>query len=103
MWPENLVTPTACRTETVQKIVREREDIWFKTPCTVDRVGDYTAAVQRTLRARGYYHGRITGEVVWGTRRAIRKYQVENGLDSTTLSLASARQLGLVAVERQVE
>jgi len=96
----NLLSPSVYRTETVQKIVREREDIWFKTPCRADRVEDYVATVQRALKVRGHYNGRISGEMDWGTRRAIRRYQKPLGLDSETLSLASARLLGLVAVER---
>ena len=36
----------------------------------------------------------------WATRRAIRQYQVREGLDSAILSLAAARRLGLVAVDR---
>ncbi len=95
-----LITPAAYRTETVQKILRERADIWFKTPCSDVRVGAFEASLQRALKVRGFYHGRITGEMDGRTRRAVRKYQMPLGLDSTTLSLASARKLGLVAVER---
>lgn len=98
-----LISPAAYRTETVQKILREREDIWFKTPCSDVRVGDFTASLQRALKARGHYIGRISGDLDGRTRRAIRKYQVDLGLDSGTLSLASARRLGLVAVEREVK
>lgn len=95
-----LLSPAAYRTETVQKILQERADIWFKTPCSGVRVGAYTASLQRALKVRGYYHGRISGEMDGRTRRAVRKYQLPLGLDSGTLSLASARRLGLVAVER---
>jgi hypothetical protein len=97
-----LLTPAAYRTETVQKILQERADIWFKTPCSKVRVGEFTASVQRALKVRGLYHGRITGQLDGRTRRAIRKFQLPE-LDSETLSLASARRLGLVAVERVSE
>ena len=95
-----VLSPAAYRTETVQKIVQERADIWFKTPCFGVRVGAFTASLQRALKVRGLYHGRISGEMDGRTRRAVRKYQQPLGLDSGTLSLASARKLGLVAVER---
>jgi len=96
----NLLIPASYRTETVQKILQERADIWFKTPCSDVRVGEYTASLQRALKVRGMYLGRITGNLDRPTRRAVRRYQAPRGLDSETLSLASARSLGLVAVER---
>jgi putative peptidoglycan binding protein len=96
-----LVNPAAYRTETVQKIVQERADIWFKTPCADVRVDAFNASLQRALKVRGIYRGKITGEIDLWTRRAVRRYQKPLGLDSGTLSLASARTLGLVAVERE--
>jgi peptidoglycan hydrolase-like protein with peptidoglycan-binding domain len=41
----------------------------------------------------------VTGTYDWLTRRAVQTYQKEQGLDSATLSLAAARQLGLVAYD----
>jgi hypothetical protein len=98
----NLLTPAAYRTVTEQKILEERADIWFKTPCSDVQVGAFTASVQRALKVRGLYHGRITGLMDGRTRRAIRKFQLPD-LNSETLSLTSARKLGLVAVERVSE
>jgi hypothetical protein len=95
-----LVTPAAYRTETRTTIVRDREDIWFKVPCPTDRVEDFTASVQRALKARGFYAGRITGAMDAKTRRAVRAFQLTLGLDSERLSLDAARKLGLVAVPR---
>ncbi len=95
-----LVSPAAYRTETVQKILRKREDIWFKTPCRNERVGDFHASLQRALKVRGYYSGQITGQMDMRTKRAVRKFQAPLGLDSATLSVASARRLGLMAVPR---
>jgi putative peptidoglycan binding protein len=97
----SLVTPAAYRTETVQKIVQERADIWFKTPCADVRVDAFNASLQRALKVRGIYRGKINGEMDIWTRRAVRRFQKPLGLDSGTLSLASARTLGLVAVERE--
>ncbi len=95
-----LLTPASYRTETFQKIVTERADIWFKVPCQEDKVDAYVASLQRALSVRGYYRGKITGELDLRTRKAIRRYQKPRGLDSNKLSLDSARSLGLAAVER---
>ncbi len=97
----SLLEPAAYRTETLQKIVQERADIWFEVPCGPEKVGDFTASLQRALAARGHYRGRITGELDPRTRHAIRSYQLQHGLDSNKLSLASARRLGLVAIDRE--
>ena len=43
--------------------------------------GDSLAVdVQRALRSRGYYRGRIDGEIGSGSRSAIRNYQRDHGL-----------------------
>jgi hypothetical protein len=95
-----VVTQATYRTETVTTILKEREYTWFKVPCSTDKVEDFDASLQRALKARGYYSGRISGQIDTRTRRAIRKYQATLGLDSDTLSLEAARALGLVAVPR---
>ncbi|MEM8591707.1 MAG: peptidoglycan-binding protein [Pseudomonadota bacterium] len=95
-----LRSPPIYKTETRQAIVRERNEIWFETPCDPDLTPDFIASVQRALAARGHYRGNATGVLDSRTRRAIRAYQAPQGLDSAILSLAAARQLGLVAVPR---
>ena len=92
--------PASYRTRTRQQIVRERSENWFQTPCPVDLGPDFTASLQRALQARGLYHGLITGRLNERTRQAIRAYQSSEGPDSPFLSLKAARELGLVAVDR---
>ncbi|MEO1139646.1 MAG: peptidoglycan-binding domain-containing protein [Pseudomonadota bacterium] len=91
--------PAVYKTETKQMIVRERRETWFETPCSVDLTQDFNASVQRALKARGHYRGPINGEMDARTRAAIRAFQKPQGLDSGILSIAAARQLGLIAVE----
>lgn len=87
------------RTETRQSILREREEIWFRTPCADELNAEMIETLQRALNARGYYSGQITGRMDTPTRRAIRAYQRPLGLDSGLLSLSAARQLGVVAYD----
>ncbi len=94
-----VIRPASYRTETTQKIVRERKDSWFETPCPRMMTPQFIASVQRALAVRGLYHGPITAEMDARTRAAIRRYQKPRGLDSGILSLATARELGLAAVE----
>ena len=89
--------PAVYKTETRQQIVKERRELWFETPCSSEMTPEFVASLQRALAARGYYRGPDNGEMSARTRRAIRDYQREQGLDSAILSKAAARQLGLVA------
>lgn len=88
------------RSETQQRIVQERRETWFETPCDAFWTDEFTATLQRALKVRGMYNGAITGALDKRTRAAIRRYQAPQGLDSSILSLAAARKLGLIAVER---
>lgn len=96
----HVVQPAIYRTETLQRIVKERRETWFEAPCPAQLTGEFIASVQRALQARGLYAGRVTGIMDGRTRAAIRRYQSEQGLDSGILALETARQLGLIAVTR---
>lgn len=91
--------PSIYKTETQQKIVRERVETWFRTPCPSEMTEEFIASLQRALSVRGYYVWSITGQMDARTRAAVRRYQDPQGLDSGILSLAAARQMGLAAQE----
>lgn len=91
------------KTETSQKIVKERKELWFETPCAPTLTPEFVSSLQRALNARKHYRGAVTGYIDSRTRAAIRKYQKEQGLDSSILSLAAARKLGLVSYGNEPE
>ncbi len=95
-----IAEPAIYKTETSQRIVKERQETWFETPCAADLTPEFNASVQRALKARGQYGGPVNGMLDARTRAAIRAYQKAQGLDSGILSVAAARQLGLVAIPR---
>ncbi|GAA6181287.1 hypothetical protein NBRC116594_27250 [Shimia sp. NS0008-38b] len=95
-----VLAPGIFRTETQQRIVKERRELWFETPCEEVWTEEFTASLQRALKVRGLYYGGISGIQDARTRAAIRRYQTAGGLDSPILSLESARRLGLIAVPR---
>jgi hypothetical protein len=97
----SVIRPAVYRSETRQEIVKEREDIWFETPCPDEMTAEFIAALQRALAVRGHYAGEITGEADAGTARAVRAFQLEQGLNSPVLSIAAAKRLGLVAYDRE--
>lgn len=90
------------RTEQIQEIVTPRRDNWFETPCPEVLTEEFTASLQRALQVRGLYGGPVTGTMTPRTRTAIQGLQQKTGgPDSSVLSLATARGLGLIAVERE--
>ena len=94
-----VIRPAQLRTEQSQRIVQDREEVWFRTPCPEELTPDTVSTLQRALAARGVYRGPISGEMDPATRRAVRAFQRPQGLDSGLLSLTAARQLGLVAFD----
>lgn len=96
-----LLFPAVIRTETHQSIVAPRRPLRFETLCDDQLTPDLLRSLQRALKARKLYSGPVNGEMTEDTRAAIRAYQAPQGLDSATLSLGAARQLGLVAMPRQ--
>ncbi len=96
-----VVAEPVYREETKRAIAKERRELWFETPCQDQLTPDIIATLQRALKARGLYAGPLSGDMDARTRRAIRRFQAPEGLDSSILSLWAARKLGLVAIERE--
>lgn len=91
-----LLEPAVFVSDSQQRIVQERRELWFQIPCEIQvRDPDFVASLQRALAVRGLYAGPINGEMTRRTERAVRDFQAPQGLDSPILSLAAARQLGL--------
>lgn len=90
-----VLRPATYATETRQAILQERVTTWFETPCRDLQTPEFIASVQRALAARGIYRGPVTARMDPRTRAAVQRYQAPLGLDSDTLSLDSARRLGL--------
>ncbi|MFN4159541.1 MAG: peptidoglycan-binding domain-containing protein [Gemmobacter sp.] len=95
-----LVAPASFRTETRQRIVSDRREVWFETLCAPEITVDLVSTLQRALKARGLYLEPLSGRMDAPTRAAIRAWQRPRGLDSDVLARASARGLGIVAGRR---
>ena len=93
--------PATFRTVTRQQIMQERRKIKFEILCRADMTPQLIASVQRALIARGYYKGTINGLVDARTKTAIQRFQsVRSLVQTSTLTLQTARILGLVAQPR---
>lgn len=96
----NVVKPAVFSTLINQRMVQDRERVWFRTPCPAQIDATFLASLQRALKARGLYRQGLSGQMDAPTRAAIRKYQAARGLDSDTLSLRAAQALGLIEIPR---
>ena len=91
--------PAVYKTETSQRITKERRELWFETPCALSLTPEFVESLQRALKARGRFRGSVYGYINAHTRSAILKYQASQGLDSSILFVAAARRLGLIAYD----
>lgn len=58
--------------------------------------GERVSAVQRALKNRGYYSGEVSGLYDFTTRRGIKKFQTENGIEpSGNADYKTVNALGL--------
>ena len=94
-----VIAPASFQTKTHQRMVQMREDVWFRVPCPAEMTISFVASLQRAMKARGLFSQPVTGEMDAGTLAAIRRFQADRGLDSPTLSLAAAKELGLIATD----
>lgn len=95
-----VLAPASFRTETRQKIVADRREVWLEVPCGAVMTPGLVATLQRALKARGFYGAAPTGRMDDATRAALRGWQRSRGLDTAVLTIAGARALGLVRVAR---
>jgi hypothetical protein len=95
----SVLTAAVYRTESSQKIIQDRGQVWFRAPCAAALDVDFVATLQRALKARGLYLLPLTGVYDAPTAEAVRRYQAMRGFDSPRLTLMAARELGIVATD----
>ena len=96
----SLLAPAIYATETEQMIVEPRREYVFETLCAEEITPEFIASLQRALQVRGLYDGVITGVIDSATEDALQSFQRTQGLETRLLTIETARQLGLAAVER---
>lgn len=96
----SLLAPAIYATETRQEIVVPRREYVFETVCAARITPDFISSLQRALQARGLYDGPISGVINRATQAALRGFQTDQNVETSLLTIRTARALGLVAVER---
>ncbi len=95
----SLLAPAIYATEIQQEIVTPRREYVFETLCAEEITPEFVASLQRALQVRGKYDGVISGEINPATEAALRLYQQAQGVETALLTIETARELGLAAVE----
>ncbi|WP_051693375.1 peptidoglycan-binding domain-containing protein [Thioclava dalianensis] len=90
-----ITQPAIYREMSAQRMIDAGKPRYFRAMCTADLTPSFVAMLQRALAARNLYHGRADGTLDPATGTAIRAYQAPRGLDSATLSLRAAQEMGL--------
>ena len=98
-----VTAPAVFKTEQQQRILRERREVWFETPCPPQLTEEFVGSLQRALKARALYRGPVTGRMDGRTIKAVRAYQAPRGLDSGVLSMKAAREMGLAITRLDAE
>lgn len=91
-----IISPATYRTETIQKIIRDRHEDWVEIVCVKDLTVVFIQTLQRALAARRYYRGPITGVMDEATKRAVRKIQKNRGINTSEVTQELAENYGLV-------
>ena len=92
-----VVRPATYDTVTAQRVIREREEIFFETICPQLYTDRFVRSLQRALKARGFFGGVPSGWLDDQTKLAIKLYQKQEGLPSSILSLRTVETFGLIS------
>jgi peptidoglycan hydrolase-like protein with peptidoglycan-binding domain len=94
-----LVSPAQYGTTRTQTIAKPRSVTKIDAVCPEDLTPEFIASLQRAFQARSLFSSAITGSFDAPTRRAIVNFQSVRGVESTTVTKATAQELGLVVID----
>jgi peptidoglycan hydrolase-like protein with peptidoglycan-binding domain len=94
-----LVSPAQYGTTRTQTIAKPRSVTKIDAVCPEDLTPEFIASLQRAFQARILFSSAITGSFDAPTRRAIMNFQSVRGVESTTVTKATAQELGLVVID----
>lgn len=95
-----VTSPAVFRNVTRPKTVVVSEGTRFETVCPPALTQSFVTTLQRALQTRDAYSGAVNGQYDAATGIAVQRFQRAQGIDSPYLSVATARQLGVLAVAR---
>lgn len=95
-----VTSPAVFRNVTRPQTIVTGEGARFETVCPPLLSEAFVTTLQRALRTRDAYSGDLNGHYDTATGLAVQRFQRDQGFDSPYLAVATARQLGILAVAR---
>ena len=95
-----LISPTQYETTRTQTITKPRSVTKIDAVCPEDLTPEFIASLQRAFQARGLFSAPVTGSLDVPTRHAISNFQTVRGIQSATLTIVTAQELGLVVIDQ---
>jgi len=91
-----VVRPATYTIKVMRRIVSPRREVWFETICPHLYSERFVKSLQRALRARGVYMGKLSGWLDPQTKLAVKLYQRKLSVNSEILALSTAEEFGLI-------
>ena len=95
-----VISPPVFRNITRPTTTPIGEGTRFETVCRADLTPAFVATLQRAMITRQAYSGQVTGRYDTATGIAVQRFQRRFGIDSPFLAIQTARQFGVLAVDR---
>lgn len=90
------IIPAEYKTITkTRKVSEGGSSSWEEILCKVDISAQTVRDIQTALKTAGSYDGTIDGQMGTGTKKALLKYQEENGLPVGNLNIKTLQKLGI--------
>ncbi len=92
---ETYTIPAVYRDVDKTRLVGKADVVWREVLCPRNAKPETVVAIQKALTAKGYYHGKIDGNLGVGTVAAMQKYQADQGLPQGQVSVEAVQMLGI--------
>jgi hypothetical protein len=92
---ETYTTPAEYRDVEKTRLVGKADVVWREVICNKNAKPDTVMAIQKALTDKGYYHGKVDGDLGPSTVAAMQRYQADQGLPQGQISVESVQMLGV--------
>ncbi len=92
---QRIPIPEEYTTVSKRKLITDSYLEWRPILCETNTTPGLISRLQRALNEAGYNAGAVDGVLGAGTMRAVNKYQLDNGLASGQLTIATLEKLGV--------
>ncbi len=92
---ETYTVPAVYRDVEKTRLVGKADVVWREVICNRNARPQTVMAIQKALTAKGYYRGKIDGDLGPGTVAAMQRFQAAQGLPQGQISIEAVQMLGV--------